>query len=74
MNVFSENLKRFAEEKDITLRELAEKICVSDVRMCKLMEKDTPLKPLEIINLLLYFDCKPTELFGNAFEGYFDDN
>jgi len=74
MNVFSENLKRFAEEKDITLRELAEKIGVSDVRMCKLLEKDTPLRPLEIINLLLYFDCKPTELFGNAFEGYFDDN
>ena len=73
MNVFPENLKRFAEEKDVTLREVAEKIGVSDVRMCKLLEEDAPLRPFEIINLLLYFDCKPTELFGNIFEGYFDE-
>lgn len=72
MNVFAENLKRFAEEKDVTLREIAEKIGVSDVRMCKIMEDQAPLRPIEIIDLLLYFDCKPTELFGNMFEGYFD--
>ena len=73
MNVFPENLKKFAEEKEVTLREVAEKIGVSDVRMCKIMEDQIPLRPMEIINLLLYFDCKPTELFGNMFEGFFDD-
>lgn len=67
------NIKRFAEEKDITLRELAEKIGISDIRMTKITEDEkTPLRPMEILNLLLYFDCKPSELFGNAFEGLFD--
>ena len=73
MNVFSNNLKRFAEEKDVTLREIAEKIGVSDVRMCKISEGNTPLRPIEILNLVLFFDCKPTELLGNMMEGYFDD-
>ena len=72
MNVFPEKLQRFAEEKDVTLREIAEKIGVSDVRMCKIAEGKTPLRPIEIINMLLYFDCKPTELFGNMFDGYFE--
>lgn len=73
MNVFSENLKKLAVEKGVTLREIEKKIGVSDVRMCKIMEDQAPLRPMEIVNLLLYFDCKPTELFGNMFEGYFDD-
>ena len=72
-NEFQKKLKRFMEEKDITQRELAEKIAVSDVRMSKIMNEDVPLRPLEILNMLLYFDCKPTELLGNMFEGYFDD-
>ena len=67
------NIKRFAEEKNITLRELAEKICISDIRMTKITEdENTPLRPMETLSLLLYFDCKPSELFGNAFEGLFD--
>ena len=73
MKRFPENLKRFAEEKDVTLREIAEKICVSDVRMQKIVDNETPLRPIEITNLLLYFDCKPSELFGDMFEGIFDE-
>ena len=72
-NDFQKNLKRFMEEKDITQRELAEIIGVSDVRMNKIMTEEVPLRPLEIVNMLLYFDCKQTELFGNIFDGYFDD-
>ena len=73
MNVFHENLKRMASDKDMTLREIAEKIGVSDVRMSKIADKETPLRPLEILNLLLLFDCKPTDLLGDMMEGYFDD-
>ena len=72
-NEFQKNLKRFMEEKDITQRELAHLIGVSDVRMSKIMTEDVPLRPLEILNMLLYFDCKKTELFGNIYDGYFDD-
>ena len=35
-------------------------------------DENTPLRPMETLNLLLYFDCKPSELFGDAFEGLFD--
>ena len=63
---FQENLKRMMSEKDITLRELAEKIAVSDVRMCKIATGDVELRPLEVVNMLIYFDCKYTELFGRS--------
>ena len=63
---FRENLKRMMSEKDITLRELAEIIGVSDVRMCKIATGDVALRPLEILNMLIYFDCKYTELFGSS--------
>ena len=69
---FQENLKRMMSEKDITLRELAEIIGVSDVRMCKIMTQDVPLRPMEVLNMLIYFDCKQTELFGNTFDGFFE--
>ena len=65
-NEFQKNLKRFMEEKNITQRELAEKIAVSDVRMCKIATGDVELKPLEVLNMLIYFDCKYTELFGSS--------
>ena len=70
---FQRNLKRLTEEKGVTLRELAEKIGISDVRMNKLMNEETPVRPVEITNLLIYFDCKPSELFGNWFDDLFDD-
>lgn len=63
---FRENLKRMMSEKDITLRELAEKIAVSDVRMCKIATGDVELRPLEVLNMLIYFDCKYTEIFGRS--------
>ena len=69
---FRKNLKRMMSEKDITLREFAEIIGVSDVRMCKIMTQDVPLRPMEILNMLIYFDCKQTELFGNTFDGCFE--
>ena len=71
-NEFQKNLKRFMEEKDITQRELAEIIGVSDVRMSKIMTQDVSLRPLEILNMLIYFDCKQTELLGKTFDGYFE--
>lgn len=58
------HIKRFAEQKDITLRELAEKIGVSDIRMIKIANDQRPVGPIEALNLLLFFDCKPSELFG----------
>ena len=68
------NLKRFMEEKDITQIELAYIIGVSSVRMSRIVNDDNvQLRPLEILNLLLYFDCKQTDLFGKEFEGYFDN-
>ena len=70
---FQRNLKRLLEEKGITERELAEKIGISDVRMNKLMNEESPVRPYEIANLLIYFDCKPSELFGNWFDDLFDD-
>lgn len=53
--------------------ELAEKIGISNNRMLKIANEETPLRPIETLNLLIYFDCKPSELFGNAFEGCFDE-
>ena len=73
MDVFAENLKRFLEEKGVTKREFAKKIGVSEIRLYRLMDDKTPLHPIEALNMLLYFDCKPTELFGNLFEGCFDE-
>lgn len=72
-NDFHKNLKRFMEERNVTQRELAQIIGVSDVRMNKIATEEVPLRPLEVLNMLLYFDCKQTDLFGNIFEGYFDD-
>ena len=69
---FRENLKRMMSEKDISLRELAEIIGISDVRMCKIATEDVVLRPLEVLNMLIYFDCKHTELFGNMFDGCFE--
>lgn len=67
-------IRRFAEEKKgISLMELAEKIGISNIRMLKIANEETPLRPIETLNLLIYFDCKPSELFGNAFEGFFDE-
>ena len=62
-----------ASENDMTLREIAEKIGVSDVRMHKIADYKTPLRPIEILNMLLLFNCRPTDLLGNMMEGCFDE-
>lgn len=70
---FKKNLERLMKEKNITQIEFARKIGVSEERMNKIINSDIPLRPLEILNMLIFFDCKQTELFGNSFEGIFDD-
>ena len=70
---FKKNLERLMKEKNITQIEFARKIGVSEERMNKIINTDIPLRPLEILNMLIFFDCKQTELFGNSFEGIFDD-
>ena len=50
------------EEKDITQRELAEAIGVSDVRMSLIASGKKEMKPLEMLNLMMFFDCKPSDL------------
>jgi len=70
---FKKNLERLMKEKNITQIEFARKIGVSEERMNKIINTDSPLRPLEILNMLIFFDCKQTELFGNLFEGIFDD-
>ena len=64
-----ENIRRMAAEKGITLKELAKKVGIPDVRMMKIMNTDTQLRLIEIVNLLIYFDCKPSELYGKKFTG-----
>jgi DNA-binding Xre family transcriptional regulator len=60
------NITKLADKKGITLRELAETIRVSDVRMVKIANEQAPLKPIETLNLLIFFDCKPSDLLGRS--------
>ena len=66
MCAFSMNLRRLADKKDVTQREVAKKIYVTDIRAKKLFSGMVWPTPVETVNILIYFDCKPSELFGTG--------
>ena len=63
-SLFQKNIKRLAEEKGVTWREIAAAIYVSEVRMYRLVNGEREATPVETLNLLHFFNCKPSELLG----------
>ena len=61
-SAFTGNLRRLMKERDLTQRELAEKIGVTDIRMAKLVTGEREPKPMEIANLEIVFHCTAEEL------------